>query len=239
MNKLKRLKEIGRVIQANGIFTYTVSGGGSPRYLYSIGLYEEIGLELLFAGASYFTANQAKKIVDVAATVLKSNISVTSFNVEGVAGEFDLCNVDRSWSTELPLGAIDYYNTDCVKLIQILPPDAFNTIDIPDCSLPMSDNANRVWKWFNLGYPDDLPKSCVAITNLDALRGQAVTEVMRWEVDQWEIFSGAGSDVVKDDVRAVELSTLVLYDPSLAQVMQLCVGTGVWRDKNMIWNNWK
>ena len=76
------------------------------------------------------------------------------------------------------------------------------------------------------------------MTNLEALKGAAVTEAMRWEVDQWELFSGAGPDVKKEDTRVVPLSTLVLYDSTLDLVMKLEEGKGLWRNEDMMWNKW-
>ena len=238
MNENDTLNKIGDAIKSHGHFVYTITGGGSPRYLYTIGLYEKIGMELLFAGGAYFSAAVAKDIVDFAAKYLKINSAVSSFRMEDINGDFELKKAEASWSEHLPLGAIDYYKTDKINLMQIVPPRHLMTIDVPDCELTMSDTDNRVWSWFDCGYPNHLPKKCSAVTNLAALRGGAVTEAMRWEIDEWELFSGAGPDVKKGDVRVVPLSTLVLYDSTLHPVMNLKEGKGLWRDENMKWHNW-
>jgi|TARA_B100001971_G_C18133734_1_gene506334 hypothetical protein len=238
MNENDALNTIRNAIKSHGHFVHTISGGSSPRFLYTIGLHEKLGVELLFAGGAYFSAQLAKEIVDCAAKYLMNNPSASTFNVENINGNFELKKADESWSNNLPLGAIDYYKADKICLMQITPPKQLMTIDVPNCDLSMNDINNRVWSWFNRSYPSGLPKSCSAVTNLDALKGAAVTEVMRWEVDQWELFSGAGPDVKKEDARVVPLSTLVLYDPTLDPVMKLKEGKGLWRNEDMMWNNW-
>ncbi|TMO31197.1 MULTISPECIES: hypothetical protein [Pseudoalteromonas] len=238
MNRLNTLDDIKRIINANGFFVYTISGGSSPRFLYTIGLYEKVRFELLFAGGAYFSAEEAREVITVASECLEANPTASSFTMENISGQFKLQKAELSWSKKLPLGALDYYGINEVDLIQVIPPEHFTTIDVPNCALSIDNCHNRVWKWFNFGYPNHLPKNCSAVTNLDALKGAAVTEVMRWEVDQWELFSGAGPDVKKEDVRVVPLSTLVLYDPTLDPVMKLKEGKGLWRNEDMMWNNW-
>lgn len=232
------LNTIDNAIRSHGYFVYTISGGSSPRFLYTIGLHEKCGVELLFAGGAYFSAQLAKDVVDSAAKFLMNNPSASSFNVENICGIFELKKADESWSKSLSLGAIDYYKADKICLMQITPPKQLMTIDVPNCNLPMDDISNRVWSWFDRSYPSGLPENCTTVTNLKALKGAAVTEVMRWEADQWELFSGAGPDVKKEDTRVVPLSTLVLYDPTLDPVMKLKEGRGLWRNEDMIWSNW-
>ena len=82
MNENDALNTIGNAINSHGYFVYTTSGGSSPRFLYTIGLHEKLGVELLFAGGAYFSAQLAKNIVDCAAKYLMKNPSASSFNVE-------------------------------------------------------------------------------------------------------------------------------------------------------------
>jgi hypothetical protein len=76
------------------------------------------------------------------------------------------------------------------------------------------------------------------MTNLDALRGAPITEACRWEEDEWEMFAGAGPDVAEEDARLVPLGCLLASDPSLAAVVDLEVGKGLWREPGGAWVPW-
>jgi hypothetical protein len=84
-----------------------------------------------------------------------------------------------------------------------------------------------------------VPENATATTNLPALRGDRITEVMRWEEGEWEIFAGAGPDVPKAELRVVPLATLLAADGSLVRALSLEVGTGVWRDADSDWHPWR
>jgi hypothetical protein len=74
----------------------------------------------------------------------------------------------------------------------------------------------------------------------DALRGEPITELTRWAADEWEMFAGAGPDVLEADLRVVPLATLVGFDPSLVAALSIEVGTGLWReDGESEWNEWR
>ena len=77
-------------------------------------------------------------------------------------------------------------------------------------------------------------------TNLDALRGERITEASRWEDDQWELFAGAGPDVPQSEIRVIPLATLIAMDPSLDAVTSLKVGESLWRNTSEVrWHHWK
>lgn len=83
-----------------------------------------------------------------------------------------------------------------------------------------------------------MPKDSVALTDLNSLRGARITEVMRWEEDEWEIFSGAGPEIQESARRVIPLGVLLEADISLLPVVNLRVGTGLWRDENSEWSPW-
>jgi hypothetical protein len=85
-------------------------------------------------------------------------------------------------------------------------------------------------------YP--VPSKSVAGTNLAALRGERITEAMRWEEDEWELYAGAGPDVAKEAMRVVPLGTLLAADMSLEAVVSLRIGEGLWRDADSAWHSW-
>jgi hypothetical protein len=78
------------------------------------------------------------------------------------------------------------------------------------------------------------------VTNLDALRGKPITEAVRWEENEWELFAGAGPDVEDHDIRIVSLGTLLGSDRSIEVVAGLAVGEGLWRHPaDLKWQPWK
>ncbi len=77
------------------------------------------------------------------------------------------------------------------------------------------------------------------MTDLRAIKGEKVKEATRWEVDQWELFSGPGDQVNQDDCRLVPLAVMLSFDHSLELVTSLEIGKGYWRDSEaMTWNRW-
>jgi hypothetical protein len=97
------------------------------------------------------------------------------------------------------LGAFDYYQKRDIPALQIVPDQAHWTVDVPDMSMPCSATTEPVWQWLHEPWTYPVPKHSTAATNLAALRGERITEVMRWEEDEWEIFAGEGPDVREDE----------------------------------------
>ncbi len=138
------------------------------------------------------------------------------------------------------LGAFDFYKVDNIPSLQIVPDKKHWTIDIPDLAQPWTEFSQPLWKWLNKSWDYSIPKHSTAVTNLAALRGELITEAMRWEEDQWELFAGAGPDVKKEDMREVSLGTLLASDNSLAPITKVDIGQGLWRDPDELrWNLWE
>jgi len=94
------------------------------------------------------------------------------------------------------------------------------------------------WRWLKKEWTYPVPKDSVALTNLNAIRGERITEVMRWEDDEWEIFVGSGSDTPESERRVIPPGVLLEADKSLLPAIDLRVGTGLWRDDDSEWNQW-
>lgn len=234
-----------RLIESNiarrGRHIYTVSGAPLPRFVYTIGVSQQFGAELVLAGASIYTANEAMCITSAIAGSLSADVDLDQdvFEVESL-GRFSLRSVDVSWSSCLLLGALDFYGVSAVRAMQIVPDDEHWTIDVPDLSRPWSAEAEPVWQWLHRSWTEVVSPESVAVTNLRALRGEQVTEAARWEADQWELFVGPGPDVASEDARVVPLGTLLARDESLREVVRLEVGQALWREsKEMGWQKWK
>lgn len=137
------------------------------------------------------------------------------------------------------LGALDFYNVSEVPALQISPDKNHWTVEIPNLSQPWNNAIEPAWRWLNAEWEYLIPEQSIAITNLDALRGLPVTEAMRWEENQWELFAGAGPDISKEEIREVPLGTLIGIDPTLKPVTDLVVGKGLWRDSGELkWHSW-
>jgi hypothetical protein len=56
--------------------------------------------------------------------------------------------------------------------------------------------------------------------------------------DEWKIFVGSGSDTPELERRVVPLGVLLEAEKSLFPAIDLCVGTGLWRDAVSEWYPW-
>lgn len=236
------LQSIRTNIAKFGHHNYLILGGPLPRFAYSIGLSETVGSELVMAGGCFYTADEVRMIIDAVSAQLSKLYPGEWPRVPidiGSLGVFSLRDVDASWCSSLLLGALDFYGVDHIAAHQIVPEGDRWTIDVPALNRPWSAKSEPVWQWVQEPWLYPVPKDCTVVTNLDALRGKAITEVARWEPDQWEMFAGAGPDVDKEDVRVVPLGTLLGADHSLEMVTTLEVGRGVWRDREELrWQPW-
>lgn len=236
MSRVSILLEISEEIKRNGFHITIVTQGICPRYLYTVGLKDKLGFDLLLPGCSKFYPNE---LISVISQVVNEgackNIEIEAADI----GEFCLGHVDRSWVELLALAAIDYYG-EATPFMQIMPDKLNCTIDTPDLSNAWSATSEPVWQWLKVPWPFPVPHNSSATTNLLALRGAPVTEAARWEHDEWELFAGSGPDTPAEDIRVMPLATMVGYDGSISEAVELQVGKAVWRDINeLCWHAWE
>jgi hypothetical protein len=240
--KIAALDQIRENIARKGRHIYVVAGGAEPRFAYTIGVSESIGAELILAGASFYLNDEVAPIINDIAAQLKPqrDLGAMKFEVAG-QGSFTLRKTHASWVTALMLGALDYYRVGEIPALQIVPDEGHWTIDVPDMSAPWSATAEPVWRWMHEPWTYPGPEDAAAATDLAALRGERVTEAMRWEEDEWEIFVGDGPDIPKDELRMVPLGTLVAVDESLIPAVYLPIGEGLLRDPapDSEWRPWR
>ncbi len=237
--KKQALDDIRENIARSGHHIYLVSGGQTPRFAYTIGVSESIGVELILAGAILYMMDEVETIINDIAGQLKAHPDRRVWEVTGL-GSFTLRKVDSSWATEFMLGAFDYYQKRDIPALQIVPDKAHWTIDVPDMRAPWNATTEPVWHWLKEPWAYPVPEDATATTDLAALRGERVTEAMRWEEDDWEIFVGDGPNIPKDELRVVPLGTLVGADASLVPVVHLAVGEGLLRDDpDSEWRPWR
>lgn len=242
MSESKRKAALDRIrdnIQTYGHHVYIVAGGPSPRFAYTVGLRDSLGLDLVFAGGLLYSADETLEIINALAEYLRASMDLPSEGIQVSAlGSFTLRRVDFSWVKALLLGATDYYREREIAALQIVP-DLFHfTLDVPDLGAPRQAANSPAWRWLDERWAYPVPANSAAVTNLGALRGDRITEAMRWEDDEWELFAGAGPDIPQDELRRVPLATLLALDDSLFPVVDLRVGTGLWREASD-WQRWR
>jgi hypothetical protein len=235
MTKTEFLDIIRKSIDKNGYHVTLVNGGQNPNFSYSIGLSERFGFELIIAGG-FNSIKDNEFIFEHIYTKLKSGSSVNSQFSLSDNDVFHLGTVDSSWCEKLMLGVYDYYNVDEITAYQIIPIE--RTLDTPIMSDAVNPN-DPVWKWLYMDWNIDAPKNSYVITDLNALKGKTIIEVAKWEDHVWEMFSGPGPDVEKEDIRVVPLGTILGIDATLKPIVNLIVGQGLWRDnKDSSWQDW-
>src|SRR5260370_1036179 len=100
---------------------YRIFSSTSPAYLYTIGLTEKFGAELLFVGGAFYVDEELHYIVDRSAEKLANGQDASSRLVIEDSGSFTLRKVDESWIQSFMLGAIDYYRDRKIVTHQIVP----------------------------------------------------------------------------------------------------------------------
>lgn len=240
-NKQDILTKIAANIEGHGFHITLVTGSVVPRYLYTIGLSQHVGYELIFAGGLFYSDNDAQKLISLCANTLlsqkKLNLDIPLTLPEGE--ECRLVKVEDSWAQAMALGVADYYRDSSIPILQVLPPLSKMTLDVPNLSQPWSKEPQPVWTWIFKEWPYDINENALAITNLDALQGYPVTEVMRWETNLWEMFSGPGPDVEEHEIRKVPLAVMLGIDSSLLVTQKLGLEKGVWRESSDDkWHDW-
>lgn len=240
MEKQQILNLIRSNIKKWGYHVTTVGSTLEPRFVYTIGLSEILNLELIFAGGSFYLHDDLVLIFKTIVKELKKEKGNINQNIEVAnLGSFALSSVDSSWSKLMMLGVFDYYKIDQINAIQIIPDSNHFTLDIPDMTKAFDDSSEPVWQWLVKEWSYAVPKDSTVVTNINALLGETITEVMRWEMNEWEMFAGAGPDVQKEDLRVVSLATILGIDKALLPAVDLEVGKGLWRTTaDSKWNDW-
>ncbi len=227
-------------IKEHGYHVTLVTSTTEPRYAYTIGLYQEFNLELVFAGGIRYMKNEVHSILKTVVKELGENQNLSLVHTQNL-GSFTLSKVDKTWSEIMLLGVYDFFNVDSFKAIQIIPDKNNYTMDIPDMSKTFKPSSELVWRWLvSSDWEYSIPIHLSIVTNLDVLKGKPITEIMRWEEDEFEMFAGSGSDIEEEDIRVVPLTTILSIDNSIRDAFKLEIGKGLWREvEEMKWNDWE
>lgn len=234
------LKLVHSNIEEYGFHITIVQSAAEPRYAYTIGLSPKFNHELIFAGGAVFMADDLYKIFNQAVerNLSEGKMSKDEIQIDSL-GSFSLKPVDTSWSKKLLLGAFDFYSSDNIGALQILPDSEHHTLDIPDMSRKWSVDSEPIWQWLERKWNYKVSSNATVITNIDALKGEPITEIVRTEDDSWEMFAGAGPDIDDKDVRVVPLGTVLGIDESVKAALKIRIDKGLWRESDASkWNNW-
>lgn len=236
----RALNEIREHIAKFGFHIYVVTGGGDPHFGYTIGLTESLGAELILPGTYFYKLDDVSKVIERIIGKLSPPVAWDTASVDADPwGVFSFRHVHVSWATALMLGAFDYYPGKNIEAYQIVPDETHWTIDVPDLSQPWGPNQAPGWRCLKEEWKYPVPNDSMALTDLGVLRGGRITEVMRWEEDQWEIFSGYGPGIPEAERRVIPLGVLLEADKSLLPAVDLRVETGFWRDEEEPeWHPW-
>ncbi len=226
-------------INKHGYHITIVTDGAEPRYAYTVGVSEKIGFELIFAGGIYYMKDEVFEIIDSIIDKVRAS-SITEFYQVNDLGTFKLSKAHQSWSSLMALGIFDFYQKRNIEVFQIIPDPEHFTMDIPDMTGEWIEDMDPVWKWLTKEWNYPVSKNSKVITNINSMQGEKITEVIRWEDDEWEGFVGSIGDVGKDDIRIVSLGTMIGIDSSLLPILDLDIGNGFWRDSNELkWHKWE
>lgn len=240
MNKEQFLNLIKSHIEQFGYHITIVAGNSPlPKYCYTIGICERSEFELAFVGGGLFKTDEIKLIIDTIFEKLNAEIIDVNeiFKIENL-GTFKLCQIDQSWSSLMFDGIFDYYKKN-VPVYQIMPDDDHETLEIPDMSKEFLVHNEPVWQYLVNEWNWPVDQNAIAYTDLDALFGKPILELMRWEPLEWEMFSSDGTKIPTDKKRAISIGTMIGIDPTLEKVLYLELEKGLWReDENSEWNDW-
>jgi hypothetical protein len=242
MDKQDFFKKIKNNIDNYSFHITVVKAKEYPRFGYTIGNYEKYNCEFIIAGNINF---QYEEVLTIFGEVIlkfseiheNSNIRITTSKF----GSFSLSKIHSSWSKKMMLGVYDYYNIADFTAYQILADNEHFTLDIPNISIEWNPKDLAIWKWLDedIKWNLDVPRDSIVITNLSSLFGEKITEVMRWEENEWEAFTQNGEEINSEDIRIVPIGVLLGIDDTLKSILKLDIEKGLRRDeKNIEWIDW-
>lgn len=237
----EKILDVIRVnIEKNGRHIYSLMGPESPRYLYTIGLYEKRGFELIFPGMATLPPIHCAQLLNQLGELLEQGEEPKSLSMPYEAGmTFHLSPVHSSWVKKLMAGALHYYGKDDMKAWQVVPDEKHGTIDIPNMTFPYSTQTNPVWRWLDGEWPYSVPLDSVVIVDRPVMLGEPVAQVLRREETEWDMLSASDEDLSVDNLFMVPLSTMLGFDPTLEPCLELSPGTGLIRKQvGGPWRRW-
>ncbi len=239
MRKQEFINLISEHIENYGYHLTIVAGNSPlPRYCYSIGLLEKFGFEIAFVGGVLYRSDEIKDIIDKIIEQIKLDHSLSNFNL-GILGNFKLQLIDKSWSKVMFDGIYDFYKSSNIKAYQIMPDEKHKTLEVPNMSLKFESKKQPIWQWLTGNWSYPIKQDSIVFTDIDALFGKKILEIMRWEEQEWEMFTSDGTEIPTDQKRAVSFGTILGIDNTIMPAMNLKLEKGLWRNEDkQEWNDW-
>lgn len=82
INRNTMLEQIRSHIDKDGHHIYLVLGGPLPIFGYTIGVSEDKGFELIFAGGAFYSATEISEIINTVVASLRSKPSLKKLKIE-------------------------------------------------------------------------------------------------------------------------------------------------------------
>lgn len=120
-------------------------------------------------------------------------------------------------------GLDDYYDGASKQVLQIVPDKKHFSIDIPDMSVRFSEKREPIWQWLVVDWQFPFPDDSVVVTDMDAMRGKPILEVLRVGETEWQMFHDIRDSYDDEDVQIIPLGTLIAHDPTLLATMNITI----------------
>lgn len=213
------IEQIRTNIAAFGYHTYIVLPGVCPRYSYTIGFTDTVGFELICGGMALFDSEDLRHIFFTVSKELVRKRSARQI-LDRTRGRFALRKVDNSWIEAAALGAVDFYKTRDLEFYQIFFED-LRTIDDPDMSYEIDHLVNGSWKYLIHEWPYQIHKESQALLDVDAVKGNKVRVISRYEDDYWEMSSNSDGEIDIATAKILPMSVLLEAYPDIRFATQM------------------
>ena len=234
------LQLIRQNIDVAGYHTTFVGLDASPRFAYTIGLHERFDAELIFAGGCLYSNRMVEEVFSAVRNHwIQEGRQSWDFEIDVMGENFSLRRVDKSWVRFTVLGVLDYYDVIQIPLVQVVPPDSKVTIDIPDMT-KMFGESSGVWQYLDDTMSRPSYAAGTVIADIDFLtRKFEITELVRVDFDEWEMFTGDPTCFDKNEIGIIPIGVALHHDNSLIASLDISVGKGLYRaDGDAEWIDW-
>jgi len=233
-------KKINHNITEYGFHINVVNQKLTPRYAYSIGLINSCGFELVLAGCMDLLYDDVISIMNnIGNKLLKHDETIDAQFILGQNGLYKLRKIHESWSEIMLLGAKDFFNFDDIPSCQIYPCNDKISFDVPNMDEIFLPNSQPIWSWLTNENNSTFPIDSKVIVNKDILFGAKALEIMRWEENEWEIYSTNSDNLNEHDMRIIPLTTMIGAESTLGRILDLEVGKGLVRKlPSNEWEDW-
>lgn len=205
MNKQDYIQLISNNIQRHGYHVYAITTNPKEfSYIYTIGLTEKFGFEMIMAGWIKLDVNSQSMIIKhIIENLTKepknfsqdyhgrhfilNNILLNQVESTLLVG---LEQVSNFWMEDLMIGALDYYQDRPITAFHVKPlQEDFWLMTIPNMSNPIVDNNNSpLWQcYFN--EERDVGEKCNFYVDECVLRGKPILEVINFDNINWQLLS--------------------------------------------------